>query len=158
MKRFATIAMVFGLVGLTSCGVLFPGLSLGFDLLVAINAAPEGQKLCAAFDVLDAEPTGRRISALLNVPLAQADPPIQLSEQEGDVLLDVIGAVNCEFITCFVEQVEALEPPTEDTEIAEWVESRITTLEAVINDCPNAVQLTQEQITQIVRLIQALEN
>lgn len=158
MKHFAKMIIVLGLVGVTSCSILFPGLSLGFDLLVAINTAPEGQKLCAAFDVLEAEQTGRRISALLNTPLAQADPPIQLTEQDGEVLLDVIRVVNCEFITCFVEKIQALEPPDEDTLIRDWVASRLETLNAIINDCPEPLQLTEEQITQIVRLIQGLED
>jgi hypothetical protein len=137
---------------------LFPGLSLGFDLLVAISAAPEGEKLCAAFDVLDAEPNGRRVSALLNIALAREDPPIQLTEQDGDVVLEVARAVNCEFITCFVEQVQALEPPDEDTLVRDWVSSRINTLRAIVTECPEPVTLTDEQITQIVRLIQGIED
>ena len=42
MNRLAFCVVAVGLFSSASCALLFPGLSLGISLLVAISAAPEG--------------------------------------------------------------------------------------------------------------------
>jgi hypothetical protein len=142
--------------GSTSC-VFVRSAGLGLRLLGAVRTAPEGERLCAAFEVLDAERDGVGVAGLLNVTMDVLGKPVRFTPQEGDALLNVVGALRCESLECIRAQIASLDPPAEDAGIVEWVEFRIDEIRALIQNCPFPLDLQKLEITQLVRLLVALE-
>ncbi len=138
------------------CGTI-QALFLGVDLLGSIARAPAGQKACAAFNVLNTQANGRSLSRLINAALGQTNSTVRFTAEEGDTLLQVVKIVNCEFISCFAEQVQAMDPPTDDASAAAWALARLELLRNIETGCPSPLTLTDDQKVQLVRLLVALD-
>jgi hypothetical protein len=107
--------------------------------------------------VLNTQADGASLSAVVNAALKRSGSTVQFTVDEGDTLLEATKVINCEFLSCFVAQVDALNPPADDVDAAQWAQDHFDALSSIAAACPSATNLTAEQMTQLVRLVVALE-
>ncbi|UCG34406.1 MAG: hypothetical protein JSU68_07150 [Phycisphaerales bacterium] len=150
------VLVLLGLLPVASC-TLPAYINLGLQLVSAVNAAPEGQKICAAFEVLGLEDDPAVVADLINFALTQQGSQASFTIQDAETLLAIVRTINCEFASCLVAEIKALGPPEEDAAIADWVIARRTLLASIADNCPSPVGLTDDQLVDLVRLMQSLD-
>lgn len=154
-KRIIVGAVLATCVG---CGTTVPPLFSGIGLIGAIARAPAGQRACTAFSmVLNRQADGRSLSDLLNAGLQVNGSSVQFTSEEGDAILQMAKYVNCDFISCLVEQIKAQNPPADDASAVAWAMERLGLLANIATGCPSATILADDQKVQLVRLIVALQ-
>lgn len=152
MNKKKILLIVFAAALAAPSCTLLQALGLASDLLLAIESASEGEKLCAVFDVLDNQQDAVALSALLNVALSQLNSDVSFTPEAAQTLIELTRVLDCDFLSCFAQVVVNLDPPDEDAPIREWVQARIEFL-ADVAECGSQRELGEDDVVQLVRLI-----
>ena len=155
MKRLVVCAICICLLAGVSCNPSFPGLELGLSLVRAVDAAPEGQKLCAAFEVLEAERNGSRLAALVNGAASRKGSDVRITNQQGDQLIELVRLLDCELLQCLAPAIRAQDPPEQNADIPAWLEERAELIRSTA-DCLTQIDLTESRLLHVTRLMVAL--
>jgi hypothetical protein len=156
LMRKSMLLIFLTALGTTAGCDVFRALCLGVDLLRAVRNAPEGQELCAVFNVIANESNGRRVSALVNEAARATGADVNISASEGETLIALANRLNCEFITCFSANVNELDPPDDEASVPDWVAVRIATLTNIAQTCPAPVNITEEGMVLFIDLMLAV--
>jgi hypothetical protein len=123
-RRTSLAAVLIAALAATSCRLLFPGITLLLHLANAANTAPEGQKLCAVYDVLAAQPNARALTALLNHIAGSTNSGLSFTLEQGEQILArsrEIGERLCQPAMAIEAALAELDAPTDNAKVEAWV-------------------------------------
>ena len=156
LMKYVTIGVLLLLLA-GCCPAVFSGsLSLGLELIRAIQDAPEGEAICAVFEVIGQQEDGEALAGLLNAAAHLLGSTAQFTPEEAEKLIELSGRADCEFLRCYREKIAELEPPAADACAIDWVHFRLDTLRDLAQDCPSPLDLDEATLKEFIRLILAL--